>query len=150
YRGDGQWTRAASEAAQAADLLPNDRDVQLLAGEMTLTQRRFLDVAERMTPILKINPNDVQALILLGNARARLVTDTDALFRLGKAIRDSNVYEEMRKEMRPDRSLADDGQAEDAFRAALKIAPESTSAQTALVNFLWAVGRAAEAEPLLR
>ena len=63
--------RAADRAAtKAADLLPDDIGVQIFAARLKLSQRGFDEVRERMSAILIKQPDNVQVLVELGNARS--------------------------------------------------------------------------------
>ena len=144
------WSDAASEAVRAADLLPRDLEAQRLATTMLLAQERFPDAADRALALVRAHPEDPAALILWGNAAARLHDSTWALYTLPAAIRAPDQYEQERREIRPLAAASDDKAAESAFRRALQLAPTLVEAQLALVNFLWAAGRPDEGEQLLR
>lgn len=149
YAQSGRAAEAATQAVQAADLLPRDVDVQLFAGAMMVGLSRFVDAADRMTAFLRDHPDNVPALIRLGNARARLVNSTVALSKLADAILDG-TYDGARRESRPVTTSAEDASAEAALRKALSLAPSMREAQLAVANFLWAAGRPDEAETLLK
>jgi tetratricopeptide (TPR) repeat protein len=144
------WTDAANEAVRAADLLPRDVEAQRLATSMLLAQERFADAAARARPLVGAHADDPVALILWGNASARLHASTWALYKLAAAIRTPDGYERERQSIRPPAAPSDDRAAESAFRRALQLAPTLTEAQLALANFLWATGRADEGEAFLR
>ena len=149
YAMSGRSAEAATQAVQAAELLPRDVDAQLFAGALTLGMSRYVDAADRMTAFLREHPDDVRALITLGNARARLNNPTLPLSRLADALL-NGVYDGVRREVRPVTTSAEDASAEAALRQALSLAPSMREAQLAVVNFLWAAGRPDDAEPLLK
>jgi cellulose synthase operon protein C len=144
------WSDAASEAVRAADVLPGNVEAQRLATTMLLAQDRFGEAAERALALVRAHPEDPAALVLWGNATARLHASTWALHKLPAAIRVPDQYERQRREIRPPNAPSEEKAAELAFRRALQLAPTLVEAQLALVNFLWAAGRPDEGEPLLR
>ena len=150
YLSAGDQKRAADEAVRAADFLPNDMDAQLLAAKLMLTQARFVDVADRMSTLLRSQPGNVSALILFGNAKAHLQDSGGALYQLADAVRTTPGFEGARRQFRQGTAQEDDAIAEDALRKALQREPTLSEAQLALANFLWAAGRPDDAEPVLR
>lgn len=145
-----KWKQASDEAARAADLLPGDENVQLRAAELMLDQQRFVDVQARMTAILKQQPDNVNALMLLGNAIAHIQNSAWAIFSLAESILNPYEFTATRGDIRPGTARSDDEAAEAAFRSALQLAPESMEVKFAFANFLWATGRPDEAEPYLK
>jgi putative PEP-CTERM system TPR-repeat lipoprotein len=150
YRSAGDWKRAGEEAVRAADFLPNDTDAQLLAAKLMLTGGRFVDVADRMSTLLRSQPDNVSALILFGNAKAHLPDSNWALHFLAGAVRTTPGFEGARLQIRQGTPQEDDAIAEEAFRKALQREPTLSEAQIALANFLWAAGRPDDGEPFLR
>ena len=72
YASTGDGINALREYVRAADLLPENKEAQQRAGAFMLMAGQFNDaqgLAERM---LKRNPNDVEAHLLLANALAGL------------------------------------------------------------------------------
>lgn len=145
-----EWQRASNEAVRAADLLPDDREVQLRAAELMLSQQRFVDVESRMSAILAQEPGNARALLLKANATARLLNDTWAFYTLADAVRDPYKFSAGRGELRPGTAKSVDAAAEALYKEALRVEPGSMDAAIAYGNFLWATGRAQEAEPFLR
>jgi Flp pilus assembly protein TadD len=68
YAAVANWGSALREAQGAADLRPTDADAQLFAGQMLLGPGWSIDAAERARAALRQQPENIQALILLGNA----------------------------------------------------------------------------------
>ncbi len=142
---------AYREYIRAADLLPDNEGAQLAAGNMLLVARQFEDAKTRAQNVLKKNPKNVEALVLLGNALAGLKDLGAAIDELEAAARAN-----------PDRSatfttlgrmqLASGNieAAERAFVTATKAAPDAFNAHLALGNFYWATGRTADALPPLK
>src|SRR5690242_8100862 len=70
----------------AADLLPDDPAVQLEAGRIFLQTGEFEGARQRAARILKIDPKNVDAQILTGNALAGLKNLDGAIEQVEKAI----------------------------------------------------------------
>jgi tetratricopeptide (TPR) repeat protein len=153
YVGGEDWTPALTEAVIAADLLTDDIDAQLLAAGLLLGPGRFTEAAHRAAGILRRQPENVNALLIWGNANAHLSSPAVALGKLDEAIRLGRDYEAVFHQLRPPfRSPPpDDKTAEAAFRKAVQLEPTNLNTQIALANFLWAAGRPDEGEePLNR
>ena len=147
YMRVGDITGAYREGVRAADLLPNDVNAQLFAGQLLLAARQFLDAQGRAEKALALQPKNVDAQILRANALAGLNKLDDAINEVEDAIRNE-----------PDRMTSyaslgvmqlfhgDRQEAETAFRKAVEVAPKSAEAHLALANYLWVVGRQREAE----
>jgi predicted Zn-dependent protease len=145
-----EWNEGALEAIRAADLLPRDRNVQLLAATRALTLLRFADAAARSSALLRDDPDNVQALLVLGNATAKLSDSISAVDFLRTRVRNKRTLAIALGDVRPFTSSTDDASAERAFRHALALAPRAFETRAALVNFLWAAGRLDEAATPLR
>ncbi len=145
-----QWTPAANQAMQAADLLPNDYDAQFLAARMILGQSRFDDSLRITTGLLRQRPDDAELLVLWGTATARLINPTWALFKLSATGGIGPDYEAGCTTVRPRVGPEDDRLAEAALRKAAAAAPDSVDVQLALINFLWAARRADDSRDVLR
>ena len=63
---------ALDQFVRASDLLPNDLDVQLKAGNLLLAARKPEDAVARADAALKVQPGNIDALVLRGNALAGL------------------------------------------------------------------------------
>ena len=151
-RGDRLMARQQyAEAIRAAELLPDHLDANLLAASTMLTQQqRFLDVADRMSALLRTHPGDGRLLVMWGNATAHLRDSNWALYSLNGAIGNKSSYESARRDIRPPTSSSQDAEAEQAFRKAIELDPADVDAKLALANGLWAAGRPDDAEPYLR
>src|SRR5690242_13890912 len=104
----GRWTDASGEAVRAADLLPGDIDAQLLAASFMLGQQRFVDVLARMSALLEQSPDNFKALILWGNAKARLPNTTFALSKLADVMNDKAAFDATRGALRKPVAALDD------------------------------------------
>jgi tetratricopeptide (TPR) repeat protein len=145
-----QWSAAAREGIRAADLLPDNFDAQLWSVAMMLSQSRFIDAGDRASRLLARRPEDPTLLLLKAHATAQLLNSTWGLWRLDEALRKGIDYQSTRVGLRPDTPGRADAAAESLYRQAVARAPRSLEVRLALVSFLWAVDRAAEAEPMLR
>jgi tetratricopeptide (TPR) repeat protein len=134
------FANATAPARQAADLLPDDVEAQLLAATVLLRRSAFEEVMERMDAFLAKHPENVEALVALANARARLTNSNGALAGFVRA-RDEQEYETRRATMRQGATSWDDRDAEQVFEKAVKVNPDNAESQMARVNFLLAAGR---------
>jgi tetratricopeptide (TPR) repeat protein len=144
------WAGWHQETILGADLLPGDRSAQLLGASSALATFRFDEAAARASRLLRDQPAQVAALIVLGNAHAHLPNSEWALYFLRTRLRRPDVLQSGLGEVRRPGTAKDDAEAERILRRALEVAPAAYETQLALVNFLWAVGRLDDAEPLLR
>jgi tetratricopeptide (TPR) repeat protein len=147
YARTGNDRGAFGEFVRAADLLPADVSVQLNAGKMLLVARKPQEALARAEAALKVEPENIEALVLRGNALAGLSSFEEALKALEQAIR-----------LDPDRgaTYTDLGQvelaqgrrtdAEAAFLKATELAPADVRSHLALANFYLSLGRKADAE----
>jgi tetratricopeptide (TPR) repeat protein len=149
YFDAGIWNRAGEEAIRAGDLLPERPEAQLFATRMLNTFGRFDEAATRMAAFLEKDPDNVEALIHLGNAKARLLNSDWALFKLTDAS-STREFGDILLRLRPTTSYEDDAAAEVAFRKAVALAPSDLAPQLAFVNFLLATKRVDVGEALLR
>jgi tetratricopeptide (TPR) repeat protein len=143
--GDGQ--NAYQEYVRAADLLPDDLDVQLTAGSYLLAAKQFDDAKLRAEAVLARDDDNLQAHVLLGNALAGLRNLDQAIQEIEQAI-----------ELDPTRgaTFANLGlletqrgqreKAEAAFKRSIALKPEWVPGHLALANHYWATGRVADAE----
>ena len=146
YAALGNAEPAAAEYIRAADLLPQDDDLQLTAGSYLLTAGRFDEAVARADAVLARQPARVEAYILRGKALGGRKDFDDAEKALDEALR-----------LEPDRSAAYNQlgnlemlrgrqtEAERAFERAVTLAPDSVDAQLAAAGFYWSTARAAKA-----
>jgi cellulose synthase operon protein C len=152
----GRPRLAHQHGVRAADMMPDNLDAQLLAARLMLMQRQFVDVKNRLLPVVQKNPKSVEALIELGNGSAHLQHAAAALITFS-AARNKDEFDEMSLKVRfsadprePGITSRDLEDAEQPFRKAVEIDPNHTGARIALANFLWWTGRADQAEELLK
>ena len=143
--------KALPELVRAADLLPDDADLQIKAGSLLLLAGRFDDARGRADKVLARDPKHVPAHVLLANALAGLKDIDAAVAQVEEAITLSPergaTYSQLGV-LELSRGKAE--AAERAFRKATELDPKSLAAQMALANFFWVTGRAAEAESALK
>jgi putative PEP-CTERM system TPR-repeat lipoprotein len=147
YARSGDGVNAYREYTRAADLLPDDTDLQLTAGGFRLIARQFDDARAAADKVLARDPANVRALILRANAIAGLKNLDDAVKDVEEAIKldpaGSELYTnlgalEMHRHNQTD--------AEAAFQRAVQVDPKSARAHAALGNFYWSTKRPADAE----
>ena len=151
YDRAGEKRNAAREYLRAADLMPDDADVQLAAATVRLRAGQFEDAKTAAARVLAKDPKNVRALLIRANAIAgtadldTAISDAEDAIQLEPAAGDLyvnlgalNLQGERREE------------AEKAFRQAVKVDPGSASAHSALGNFLWSIGQTKEAEASFR
>jgi tetratricopeptide (TPR) repeat protein len=146
YTRVGNDRAAFDQFVRAADLLPSDVALQVHVGTLLLVARKPEEALARADAALKREPENVQALILRGNALAGLSSYEDALKSIEQAI-----------QLDPERGatythlgqieLAQGSreQAESAFVKAVALDPKEILSRLALANFYWSVGRTTEA-----
>src|SRR4051812_13974198 len=150
YMRAGEPQMAYPEYVRAADLLRDDAGVQLKAATLLLAAQQFEDARVRVARVLKKDPKNVSALILLGSALAGLRDFDAALKELEQAVqidaRSAPAYTALGA-VQVARGRQKD--AEEAFRNAVASNPTRADVHLALANFLWSADRTAEAEASL-
>lgn len=151
YAATDDTLNALGEYVRAADVMPENEELQLKAGNLLLLFGRFQDAKTRARTVLKRDPKHPIALILLGNALAGL-----------RALDDAVVVAERVTEQMPNRpglytnlgalrlARGDTEMAEAAFKRAVAVGGKAIPPYLALSNFYRASGRVADAERLLR
>ena len=147
YLRNGDTKNGTLEYVRAADLLPDDNDLQILAGSFHLLAGQFEDAKTYADKVLWRDPNHVGALVLSGNAIAGLKDMDQAIQDIQEAIQLSPAGAELYTnlgglELKRQRVE----EAEAAFRMAVTVDSKSAAAHMALGQFLWARNRAVEAE----
>ncbi|HLG59062.1 MAG TPA: tetratricopeptide repeat protein [Vicinamibacterales bacterium] len=147
YAAAGDGPHAFEEYVRAADLLPNDIDVQLAAGALLLMGGKSEDALARADAALKLQPENTQAHVLRGNALAGLSSFDEALKAIEEAIRlnptQGNTFTNLGLvQLARGRRV----EAEAAFKKAVDLSPGSVEAHLALGNFYWSVGKPDETE----
>jgi tetratricopeptide (TPR) repeat protein len=147
YARTGNDRGAFGEFIRAADLLPTDVAVQLNAGNLLLAARKPEEALARAEAALKVQPQNIDALVLRGNALSGLSSFDEALKAIEQAIqldRDRGAtYTDLGSvELAHGRRE----QAEAAFLRAVELSPKETRSHLGLANFYWSSGRMNEAE----
>ena len=146
----GRTQEGYKSAARAADARPDDLEAQLYAATLQVGLKQYEEATSRLAKIAEAHGDNVEVLILQANVAARLPYATAALIRRGGSRLkpgDSGWVN-----VRMGASADGDAKAEKLLRraVALETDPKAVAAKEALINFLWAVGRADEAEPMLK
>jgi tetratricopeptide (TPR) repeat protein len=143
----GQYANALGEYVRAADLLPENLDVQLTAGGYLLLAGQFEEARARAEAVLKRDGKNVQAHVLLGNALAGLKDFEAAVSEIEEAIQldpgRSASYTTLGA-VEVARGRRDE--AEKAFKTAVSLDPKRVIGHLALANHYWAAERLSEAE----
>jgi len=147
YEQLGALGNAAREFIRAADSLPGSVEPQVRAAAYLLLGEQFDDARARAQKALAIDPKNVDAQVILGNALAGL-KDLDAAL---KQLEDTT-------KLAPASAAAfasigaiqlargNQADAEAAFRKAVETNPNLAAAHLALANFLWSSSRPDAAE----
>jgi tetratricopeptide (TPR) repeat protein len=151
YLKAGDGGNAIREFVRAADLLPDDADLQITVGNFLLASGRFDDARVRAEQVLNTNPKSAAAHVLRGNALAGLkdldgaLSDMEAAIaeEPGKGITYANlgVVQHLR---------GDATKAEAAYTAALQADPASVPIRLSYANYLTVVNRLDDAEAQLK
>jgi len=143
----GDRKNALYAYSRAADLLPENVDVQIKAGTMYLLRREFVDAQTLADKALAREPKNVVALILRANALAGLMEIDQAI----KEIQEAIQLEPQRGDLYANlgaiqAGMARNKEAEAAFKQAVAVDPKSPRAYSALGNFYWSIKRREDAE----
>jgi tetratricopeptide (TPR) repeat protein len=147
YHELGDHPRASKEYGRAADLLPDNVDVQLRAGTMRLLAHNFLDAKTFAERVIAKDPRNIVALMLRANAMAGMADVEEAVKQIEDAIaldpKRADLYTNLGTIQANGANLA---AAEAAFKKGLEIAPTDARPHAAIANFYWASNRIPEAE----
>ena len=151
YAATGDGLNALREYVRAADLMPEDRDAQAKAGTFMLLAGQFNDAQALAERMLKRDPNDVHAHVLLANALAGLKDTEGAVAAFEKAVSLDPTRSGTYSELGSVQLVSGNRKAaEAAFRKAIEVDPKSANAHMALSNYLWATRDFANAEKEMR
>jgi tetratricopeptide (TPR) repeat protein len=150
YENSGDLPQSVTELTRAADLLPDDVEVQLRTANMLLMTGQFEDAATRAQRLLERQPQNVDALVILGRAKASLREADSAIAAIEQAQlqlpNEPRLYEALGGLQR---SRGNIDTAEKAFQKAVELRPSSLGATQALAAFYVSTGRAEQAEKTL-
>jgi putative PEP-CTERM system TPR-repeat lipoprotein len=142
---------ALREIVRAADLLPDDLDVQLKAGNLLLAAGRFEDARSRAEHVLARDRSNASGHVLRGNALAGLKDLDGALNELEEAIAtDPTLAATYTSVANVQAVQGRQQEAEDAFRKAIAVAPDSPAIRLSYVNYLLVTKRFGDAERELK
>jgi tetratricopeptide (TPR) repeat protein len=147
YARAGNARGSFDEFVRAADLLPNDVDVQLTAGNLLLMARQPQEAVARADGALKVQPENIDALVLRGNALAGLTSFDEALKSIEQAIKldtDRGTTYTSLATVQVAQGQRDDAEA--TLRRAVSLSPQEVQTHLALGNFYWSLGRMTDAE----
>ena len=147
YENSGDLPSAFQEHVRAADILKDDVEAQLTAGQYLLIAGRFDDARNKAQLALERDPNNASAYLLMGNAWAGLRNFDEAVRILKQAV-DADPNRGMShatlavvEAVRGNQPAADE-----AFERALKVDPKAIAPRLALGNYRMASRQLAEAE----
>jgi tetratricopeptide (TPR) repeat protein len=139
-RRKGDTPGAFREYVRAADLLPQDVAAQVKAGEMNLLAGRFDDARTRATQALLLDPNNVDAHLLMDAIKE---VETALALDPQRGLTYSQLGALQLAQGKRD-------EAEQFFVQATQIDPKSVQAQLALANFYWTTNDAEGVERTLK
>jgi putative PEP-CTERM system TPR-repeat lipoprotein len=150
FRRAGDQGKALEQLVRAADLLPDDADVQLEAASLLLQAGRFEDAGARAESVLKKDARNAAAHVLRATAWAGLRDNDDAIKSLQEAIElDPNRVGSYLDLASIKARVGEHREAEAGFKQAIAIDPKAIAARLALANYYWLVGRSGDAEQVL-
>ena len=151
YIKSGDAPNALREYVRAAELLPEDHDVQIKAGKLMLAGGHFTDARGLGERLLARSPKNVEAQVLIANSLAGLQDWESAVDAFEKAAQidpsRAATYSEIGAVQVARGDLV---AAEAAFRKAVEIDPKSQIALISLANFVWSRGDADQGEQLMK
>jgi tetratricopeptide (TPR) repeat protein len=147
----GDLRAAIGDYVRAADVLPDSAEAQVKAGGMLLLARQFEDAKVRAEKALKIEPQNVDGIILMGNALAGLKNLDGAIGEYQEALALNPAADAASANLGTIQLLRGQKEAAEAtFTKAVASAPKSINARMGLANFYWASRRPKEAEEALK
>lgn len=151
YEKLGDSPNALREYVRAADLLPNDADLQVKASAYLLAAGLVEDAATRAQNALNVKPGHIQARLHLALATAGLKGLDAAVQYVDEAIKmDPSEPKAFAELGRIRLAQGDIAKAEKAFKSAYEIAPNSVDTLLGLANFYMSTERPADAEQWLK
>jgi tetratricopeptide (TPR) repeat protein len=147
YQELGDYGKAAGSLARAADLLPDDLDLQLRSGSMRLLARSYEDAKGAADRVLAKQPSNVVAQLLRANALAGLTDIDNAVKQIEQAIALDPGRAELYTNLGSIHSAGHNrDEAEAAFKRAVALAPNEPRVYASMASFYWQDRRLAEAE----
>lgn len=150
FEHTGNAPAALREYVRAADLLPDDVEVQIKAATFLLRFQQFEDAQSRADQALGHDPGNVEALIVRANAMAGQRDVGGAIHEIEEALAAQPPDSRMYTTLGTLRSVGGEvAGAEEAFLKAVETDPSSVEARLALANFYWLGGRSDDVEKVL-
>jgi putative PEP-CTERM system TPR-repeat lipoprotein len=151
YAALGDGANAFRHYVRAADLLPNDNDVQLKAATLLSLAGQFDDAKARVQRVLDADPRNASAHVLLGNILAGLRDLDGAVAQVEEAIQVDPSRGASYSSLGALRLAQGEREAaRAAFDKAVAVDPSSVNARMALAVFQMQVGETADAEKTVR
>ncbi len=136
---------------RAADLQPDNLEVQLAAARFLLNVRQFRDARTRAERAVQIDPRSAAAHMVLGSALAGSKDVNGAITEVQEAIdlapANTTGYTGMGSLLLTQGRV---DEAEKQFEKAVATDPKSANARVALAAYHWSVGSLAKTEQILR
>lgn len=151
YFQNGDGPNALREYVRAAELLPEDHEVQIKAAKLMLAAGQFTDARGIGERLLARAPDNVEAQVLIANALAGLQDWESAVDAFEKAVQiDPNRASTYSEIGAVQVARGDLVAAEAAFRKAVELDAKSQIALISLANFVWSRGDADQGEQLMK
>jgi tetratricopeptide (TPR) repeat protein len=151
YEKSGNPGAAFREFIRAADLLPENAEVQIQAAAYLMLAGQFEDAKTRVQRVLDRDPKNVAAQVLLGNSLAGLRDIEGGIKELEEAIALDPARSQTYSNLAMLRlAQGQKEQAKAAFLKAVEIDPKSVAALLALANYHMSSGENADAESVLK
>ena len=151
YMAAREYASATEEYVRAADLRPEDTDLQLKAGRLLFLAGRFSDSRAIAEKVIARDGGRAEAYTLLANSLAGLRDFDAAVSQLEEAIKLNAAPGEMYSNLGTlELGRGQKQAAEAAFLKAIELEPNSTTAHLALANFYWADNRREPAQTHLK
>jgi len=150
YASSGNTEGAFREYKRAADLLPDDTAVQMRAATLLFMAGQFEDVRTRAEAVLRKNPKDLDAQILMANAMVGLRDLEGGVRELDEAIALDPTHAATYTNLALLKLAQGQSEAaQAAFEKAVSLDPSSLKARLALTHFFLSTGKLAMAEKTL-
>ena len=151
YVALGDAGNAFRHYVRAADLLPDNNEVQLKAATLLLLAGQFDDAKTRVQRVVDADPSNAQAHVLLGNILAGMRDLDGAVSQVEEAIQvDPNRGASYSSLGALRLAQGEREAARAAFDKAVAVDPASVDARMALAVFQLQVGETADAEKTVR
>ena len=136
YEETENFPGALQEYVRAADLLPDNVEVQVKAATHLLLSQQFLDAKSRADKALVRDPQNADAFIVRANATAGLKDLPGAIKDMEDALKTNAENGRVLTSLGSlQLSQGDREEAEATFKRALQVSPNSIEARLALANF---------------